>query len=200
MGTFEIARDSVSTYRGRAFLAEYRKSFLHVFLCLLTGVGNTRQEAITEMKIADKHGCCVALLIVCCVPSILANAQAGRNNIADSGNRYVEICSSIEKPTAQWNEMDFLNAGVCQGYMMGFRDGIAVSTAVVQHDNPSTASLKGSVEDFGICIPDEVELGQMIRVVLKYIREHPEEAHLPSSNLVFMAELEAFHCTKSPQK
>ena len=106
----------------------------------------------------------------------------------------------MEKPSAQWNEMDFLNVGRCQGFMVGLRDGIVISLALLRHDNPSLASLKGSEEDFGICFPDGVEIGQMIRVTLKYIRQHPEQAHLHSAQLVFMAELDAFPCSKPAQK
>src|SRR6266700_2987044 len=85
--------------------------------------------------------------------------------------------------------------GFVKGYMLGFSDGVGVSIALLQHDNPSLASLKGSVEDFGICFPEGVNLPQAIRVVLKYIRQHPEQAHLPSATLIVMAELDAFHCT-----
>jgi hypothetical protein len=110
----------------------------------------------------------------------------------------LEICSGDDKPMAQWNEMDFLSGGVCQGFMMGFRDGIGIATATIQQFNP-TLNLKGSAQDLNICVPDGVVLSQLIRVTLKYIREHPEQAHLPSATLVTLAEFNAFPCAK-PKK
>jgi hypothetical protein len=141
-----------------------------------------------------------AFVMVAFLSAVPLNAQMAAKDISDSGNRYLEICSSTEKPMAQWNEMDFLNGGLCHGFMMGFRDGVGVSIAMLQHGNPSLASLKDSMEDLGVCIPHGVELGQLTRVTLKYIREHPEQAHLPSAALVLMAELNAFPCTTPAQK
>jgi hypothetical protein len=60
--------------------------------------------------------------------------------------------------------------------------------------NASDASLKGSFEDFGACIPDEVEIGQMTNITLKYIHENPEQAHMPSAGLVILAQQHAFPC------
>jgi len=132
--------------------------------------------------------------------AVLLNAQTTARDISDSGNRYVEVCSSTEKSPEKVDEMYFLNSGLCSGFMMGYREGIKVSIAMLQHDNPSLASLKDSEEDLGVCVPDGVELAQMIRVTLKYIREHPEQGHLPSALLVLMAERNAFPCAKSAQK
>src|SRR5438034_1381561 len=98
------------------------------------------------------------------------NAQTTAKDISDSGNRYLEICSSTEKPMEQWNEMDFLNGGLCQGFMMGFRDGVGVSIAMLKHSKPSLASLQDSIEDLGVWFPEGVELAQLTRVTLKYIR------------------------------
>ncbi len=139
-----------------------------------------------------------AVLAFAAIPSV--NAETNAKNIADSGNRYMEICSSTEKAPDKFDEMDFLNSGLCQGFMMGFRDGVGVSIGWFKLDKPSLAYLKDSVEDLGACIPDGVELGQLTRVTLKYIREHPEHAHLPSAALILMAERDAFPCAKPVQK
>jgi Ssp1 endopeptidase immunity protein Rap1a len=137
-----------------------------------------------------------AVLVMAVLFTVPANAQSRPNDISESGNRFLEVCSVDEKPMAQWNERDFLNGGVCEGFMMGLRDGIGMSIALLQHDYPSLAPLKGSIEDLGVCFPDGSDRGQMIRVTLKYIRQHPEQSHLPSAELVFMAELDAFPCTR----
>jgi hypothetical protein len=51
-----------------------------------------------------------------------------------------------------------------------------------------------AMEDVGICIPDSVENGQLLRIVMKYIRNHPEQSHKLSAMLVFNAEFYAFPC------
>ena len=141
-----------------------------------------------------------ALAVFAFLAAVPLTAQTTAKDISDSGNRYVEICSSAEKLSQKATEIDFLNSGLCSGFMMGYREGIRVSIAMLRHDNPSLASLKDSEEDLGVCVPDGVELAQMIRVTLKYIREHPEQGHLPSAFLVLMAERNAFPCAKPAQK
>lgn len=126
--------------------------------------------------------------------------KAPEADVSSSGNRYLEICASEEKPTERWNEMDFLHAGLCEGFMLGVRDGMGFTIAALKHDNSSLSYLKGSIEDLGVCEPDTVELGQIVRVVLKYIRDHPEQAHRPSAELVVMAELNAFPCALAPTR
>lgn len=128
-----------------------------------------------------------------------ASAQTGATDISTSGNRYVEICSSIERPVDRANAMDVLNSGICQGFMLGIEDGAGLSLSMLKATNNSVAYLKGSLEDPGVCFPNRIELGQMIRVTLKYIREHPEQAHLPSAELVILAFYNASPCAVPPQ-
>ena len=141
----------------------------------------------------NRHLSCTALIVALLV-AVPVHAQTTAKSISDSGNRYLDICAALEKPPAQWNEMDFLNSGLCQGFMLGFRDGIGLSIAMLKHNDSSLTYLKGSIEDFAVCTPDNVDLGQVVRIVLKYIREHPEQAHLPSAELIVLAEFTAFPC------
>ena len=55
----------------------------------------------------------------------------------------------------------------------------------------------GSMEDLGACVPPEVVLTLDIRIVLKYIKQNPEKAHLPSAALVVAALKTAFPCSTS---
>lgn len=47
-----------------------------------------------------------------------------------------------------------------------------------------------------ICIPDEVTLGQKIKVVTKYLEDHPEALHLDSTLLIKNALEKAFPCKR----
>lgn len=44
------------------------------------------------------------------------------------------------------------------------------------------------------CLPDHVTLGQAKDVVLRYLREHPADRHLPGAALVIGAMRSAFPC------
>jgi hypothetical protein len=141
------------------------------------------------------------LLMAALLIAVPLHAQTSEKDISASGNRYLEICSSTEKPQAQLNEMDFLNLGLCQGFMLGFHDGVGTAIAILQLSDSSLSYLKNSMEDIKICYPEGVEHAQLIRLVLKYIRDHPEQAHEPAAALVVKAELNAFPCvTTKPKK
>ena len=126
-----------------------------------------------------------------------ASIQTMAKDVSASGNDFLEVCSSVEIPPEKVNAADLANMHRCQGFIQGLRDGVAVATAVIHQSNPSL-NFKGSIADLGICFPDGVNLPQVIRVVLKYIREHPEQSHLPSAALVFTADLQAFPCANLP--
>jgi hypothetical protein len=137
---------------------------------------------------------CAIVAIVALAGISRVYAQATATEISDSGSRYAETCSSIEKPSAQWSEMDALNVGTCSAYMVGLRDGMTLILFMGKEGGISPQFQKGTEEDLGICIPDGVETGQMIRITLKYIRENPEQAHIRSAQLVLAASQHAYPC------
>ena len=47
-----------------------------------------------------------------------------------------------------------------------------------------------------ICIPPKVNGGQLSKVVVKYLNEHPEDLHYTAAGEVFYAYREAFPCNK----
>jgi len=44
------------------------------------------------------------------------------------------------------------------------------------------------------CRPDDVEIGQLVKVVVKYIRDAREFAHLPAPDLIINAMRRAYPC------
>jgi hypothetical protein len=44
------------------------------------------------------------------------------------------------------------------------------------------------------CIPERVEMGQTLDVIKNYLNDHPEELHLPASDLVLKAIQMAWPC------
>jgi len=165
-------------------------------LCAVDTTGFTRQPWLSMRR--HLPFALVAISVLSIVP---LDAQTPAKDISASGNRYLEVCSSTEKPQTQLNEMDFLNLGLCHGFMLGFNDGVGTAISILQLNDSSLSYLKNSMEDIKICYPEGVENGQLIRLVLKYIRDHPEQAHEPAAVLVVKAELNAFPCampTRTP--
>ena len=127
----------------------------------------------------------LALVLLC---SITLTLQAS-NNKSDSpdiseGNGFVRVCSSLYKLDGdkfKITEEDVSNVALCSGYLMGLKDGTVVAFAGGQM----------------FCFPDQgIELGQQVKIVIKYIKANPEKAHLPTAVLATQALQRAFPCKR----
>ena len=74
----------------------------------------------------------------------------------------------------------------CLGYVAGLTQGVA-SSELIHDDKPSQRIL---------CLPEAVTNIQRVRVIRKYISNHPEEAHNPAQGPALWALHEAFPCNK----
>ena len=113
-------------------------------------------------------------------------------NIKD-GNDLLDACRDADKGPDEMKTQDQLRRSMmCLGYITGVTDGIKVATQVNERVNGKPLNLG----EWGgmFCIPDGVKVGQMLRVVVKYLRDHPEELHNDSAELVVAAFLTAFPC------
>jgi hypothetical protein len=72
-----------------------------------------------------------------------------------------------------------MNKGFCLGIIAGYTDALRTS--------------KGR----NVCIPNEVEWGQRMEVIVKYLENHPEKRHIYYEVLIIDALLEAFPCKKT---
>lgn len=70
-------------------------------------------------------------------------------------------------------------AGLCAGFMDGYRQ------------------LASMLPDQKLlCLPSEgVKMEQFIKVVIKYLDQHPEKLHLPAAQLIYDSTNEAFPCS-----
>ena len=71
----------------------------------------------------------------------------------------------------------------CAGYIMGIDDyqGTLVNWSLL--DEPY------------FCTPDSAKMSQLVKVVTKYLNEHPEKLHLDAGSLVANALNEPFPCS-----
>jgi hypothetical protein len=139
----------------------------------------------------------MVLLLFCCALIAHAHAKDTQIDIAASGLNFLAVCGeTIDKPASQLDESDLLRGGQCYGYVKGVEDGIAFGLAV------QNSKGRGSMGDLGICLPTEgtVTLNQMTRLVLKYIKDHTEQAHEPTVKMVARAIKSAFPCGVSAPK
>ena len=141
----------------------------------------------------------LATLVFAILAAVPAYAQKPTKDISESGNRFLEVCSVIEKAdrSERITESDLDDVSFCTGFMIGVNDGASVGIFMVKSVK-SLSDLKGKMDDISICLPEGVTTGQEIRVLLKYLHAHPEQAHLPTAGLVMMAEFDAFPCSVKP--
>ncbi len=132
---------------------------------------------------------CLQLLVLAAAGLAAVPVAAQRDEMLyDSGNAFVRACSSVSKASKETTDAeDTLNVG-CIAYVRGLSDGIkAERYRVIVLDRTKTS------EPF-FCEKkvDELEGGQAVRILLKYIRNNPETANNPVGALFMFAMREAF--------
>lgn len=120
-------------------------------------------------------------------PSLLVSAQQAPEFPSTSGNAFVRTCSAIDKNAEEEAHIDIQHAVACSAYIDGFVSGISEEA-----DYAHAMTDKEPPRPF--CLPEESENGQLIRIALKFIRNHPEEAHRPTAFLLASALRDAFPC------
>jgi Rap1a immunity proteins len=114
----------------------------------------------------------------------LANAQqtnpqhARRSPIRfnHDGNWLQSTCGEYVKD----NPSDAVKVGACVGYITGFVEGW---------------DLNGFASDgLRLCFPNGVTNEQLVKIVYKYLNDHPEELHLDAGNLVLHILNDTFPC------
>jgi len=108
---------------------------------------------------------------------LLTMAPAHAQHVSTvTGNQLLEYCES----------KDAFAQGLCDGYITGASD---------------IESMEGSAfpDRRRSCTPNTVTNGQMTDVVVKYLKDHPEERHMLAAVLVVEAVTKAFPCS-SPRK
>ena len=114
---------------------------------------------------------------------IIVLAFSGLSAQSDTGMDLLRACNAIIN-AEEGNEVsmeDQLFLLLWTGYLAGFNDAALLLNSVVSH---------------GIyCLPPAgIVNDQMVRVVKKYLDEHPEELHQSARILILFALREAFPC------
>jgi hypothetical protein len=121
----------------------------------------------------------VALITVFCLP------LTAEEVLEESGNAFLRQCSVVEKDH-DLTSADKSNQMVCAAYVSGFVEGASAAITFSRSKGESPSSL--------YCTDSDMEAGQLVRVVLKYIRSHPETADQRTFVLVTRAFQAAYPC------
>lgn len=125
-------------------------------------------------------------MVLAMLLSVMTNAQSATETLEVSGNAFVRQCSAVGKEH-DLSTSDKANQMTCAAYVSGFAEGVAFVTDSVQ-------SKVGQQVPPVYCPGEGIEAGQLVKIVLKYIREHPEAAHLRTFILVGRSFQKAFPC------
>jgi hypothetical protein len=110
---------------------------------------------------------------------------------AESGNEFLVTCNEgIRVMDSDFTTGDANAAVHCFAVIQAVRDTSAIYKVTLDeiglNDHSSNA-----------CVPDSVSVGQLARVVVKYLNANPEVLHLEETGLVWLAILDAYACYKS---
>ena len=99
------------------------------------------------------------------------------NLLAGDGSELLHICQT-------YLDEDQMKESISSGFCIGFLHGVSSTTAIFP-------------ELFRVCIPDGVSSDQLVRVVIKYLEDHPAELHEQELVLTVLAFREAFPCPEA---
>lgn len=117
-----------------------------------------------------------ALLILAFIFSASMIAVEQSTSSAFDGNQLLPKCQAAigSMDGIVWKNTDEAwGAGICGGLVAG----IGYASALV-------------------CLPDGVTIGQQVRVVVKYLNDHPEQLQHDERNLIDVALASSFPCKK----
>lgn len=132
--------------------------------------------------------------------------QESKFQFPKDGNGLLEFCGEVvnmlDSPPPQIDAVREMKFGWCVGYLQATQDRIlnwritgSIQVMAYKQDGKPAPSHMWADEDFvSTCIPDEASVGQLARVVVKWLRDHPEKLHELKSFLVMEALKEAFPC------
>ena len=100
-----------------------------------------------------------------------------------TGNDVLEMCQYVEKPMRDQSVDQKAATIACLNYTSGFMAGVLAGSIAASSDSRPI-----------ICPSEEVTAQQVSAVVLKYLRDHPEDRHESAVALVYIALAHAFPC------
>jgi secreted Zn-dependent insulinase-like peptidase len=128
----------------------------------------------------------VPLLLFVLSSSLFAQTQ---DSLETSGNAFLRICSVADKVenTEHLSVEEKVALMSCLNFISGFTNGVEVEMLFVEN-----ATKQSTHAPF--CVPASVENIQIVRVVLKYIRDNPAAARRKTNSLIMFSLGERYPC------
>jgi len=124
-------------------------------------------------------------LLLCIAPAYSGKVDHSKGWSGMDGNDLLPMCQTgIEISDGNGKNVSAsrsIDAIHCSIYIQGFLDGIAVAQVA-----PGATKI--------LCFPEGVNGLQMVRVVVKWLQDHPARLHEPAYSCVFAAVHDAFAC------
>jgi len=111
-------------------------------------------------------------LVLVCLPSLLFGQSSSGAELRTSGIEYARICG----PTPQGQQSQY--AAACNIWLTGVMDGLQ--------------AYNSNLRAIPLFDASNVTVGQVSKLVLKYIADHPEHAKLPAAAVVLGAMMENY--------
>ena len=127
-------------------------------------------------------------ITICFLVFLSAACCLGR--VRADGNELLPKCAAVvswlDKAGGATHDLD---VGYCSGFITAVLD-----VNELWKLNDSAHSLKDDFK-WHVCVPSEgIDIGQATRIVVKWLREHPQELHKPAGALVLAALQPVFPC------
>jgi hypothetical protein len=107
------------------------------------------------------------------------------------GNDVYNACNAGDEMLAQ--------QGFCAGYVSGAWQGMKYGAYAVTRQVTDSAEDADKMANhiLNICVPDGVEMGQLVDVFVDYLASHPSTRHETARSLLKQSFNEAFPCDSS---
>jgi hypothetical protein len=117
------------------------------------------------------------VLLIICVLAVSVGSWGQSANDSNSGNHLLQVClpevRSLDNPSLPQNASELFN----EGYCLGFVEGVAEAS-------------------HSVCLPTGVQPRQAVRIVVKFLQDHPEKLNLYGAILADTALSQAFPCSR----
>ena len=123
----------------------------------------------------------VVALTVMMAQEDVQTAQARR---MFSGAGLLDLCEKVD------DKVYGVAAATCHGYIEGLSD------TVFQYEQMLAVAAGSEARGMRTCLPEGATYDQYTRVVVKYLRDHPEKLHEPRGGLAYDALVRAFPCER----
>lgn len=169
----------------------------------------TEQEIKQLNKKALMKKLILTAIIMSCGAQAFGNApQDSKVQFPEDGNGVLDYCGVVvdqldSRPSQNDQQTKGLKFGWCVGYLQATQEHIVNwrMSAGIQlmaqegQGKMSSPFIRADETFVNTCIPNKASVAQLARVVVKWLREHPEKLHEPKSFLVMEALKDNFPCS-----